>query len=520
MKAGRLKIGTRLSLSFGCVVIMLVMVVYAGIFGVSSLEKTTIGMLDGDAVIADQASKIRINVLLLRRFEKDIFLNINSHDVREDYYDKWKEVLSKLEERLTTLEKVAVNNLDRQRQKALRSDLQAYTVAFNRLYSLIDSGTLKTPEKANLYLEPVKNQIRTMEDISSEISQDGVTRMESMRGNVIRESSRTFILLLSVGIVAVLLAIIETIVIARSIVNPLAVAVDASSRIASGDLTVEIEVEGNDEAACLLNSMKQMIIQLRMVVNQVKQAADFLATGSSQLSGGAEEMSQGASEQASAAEEASSSMEEMSSAVRMTSDNALQTEKIAVQNSRDAKEGGQAVAETVRAMKEIAGRTGIIEEIARQTNLLALNAAIEAARAGEQGKGFAVVASEVRKLAERSQKAAAEISRLTSSSLSVSEHAGLLLEKVVPEIQRSAEYVQEISASCREQAQGIEQVARAIQQLDQVIQHNASLAEETASTAEELSSHAERLQGAVSFFRLEKQDARTINQYLLARDEN
>jgi methyl-accepting chemotaxis protein len=195
-------------------------------------------------------------------------------------------------------------------------------------------------------------------------------------------------------------------------------------------------------------------------------------------------------------------MEEMSSNIRQNADNAIQTEKIAVKSSADAEDGGKAVMQTVTAMKAIAGKINIIEEIARQTNLLALNAAIEAARAGEHGKGFAVVASEVRKLAERSQRAAAEIGELSSSSVEVAEKAGEMLSRMVPDIQKTAGLVQEISASCREQDTGAEQINKAMQQLDQVIQQNASASEEMASTSEELSSQAEQLQAAIAFFKL------------------
>ncbi|QXE87683.1 MCP four helix bundle domain-containing protein [Geomonas nitrogeniifigens] len=274
----------------------------------------------------------------------------------------------------------------------------------------------------------------------------------------------------------------------------------ASREVAGGNLTVTItERSAEDE---LMRSLANMVGKLSEVVNDVKNAADNVAAGSQQMSSSAEQMSQGATEQAAAAEEASSSMEEMSSNIRQNADNALQTEKIAVKSAADAQEGGKAVAQTVTAMKEIAGKISIIEEIARQTNLLALNAAIEAARAGEHGKGFAVVASEVRKLAERSQKAAAEISELSSSSVEVAETAGAMLSTMLPDIQRTAGLVQEITAASREQDTGAEQINKAIQQLDQVIQQNASAAEEMSATAEELASQSEQLQHTISFFRV------------------
>jgi methyl-accepting chemotaxis protein len=219
-------------------------------------------------------------------------------------------------------------------------------------------------------------------------------------------------------------------------------------------------------------------------------------------------MSQGATEQASSIEEVSASVEEMAANIRQNADNASQTEKIAMKAALDAKEGGEAVAQTVDAMKQIAGKISIIEEIARQTNLLALNAAIEAARAGEHGKGFAVVASEVRKLAERSQRAAGEITELSGSSVKVAEKAGGLLAKILPDVQKTAELVQEITAASKEQDSGAAQINKAIQQLDQVIQQNASASEEMSSTSEELASQAEQLQTAIAFFKVDAQAAR------------
>ncbi|MBI5897107.1 MAG: methyl-accepting chemotaxis protein [Desulfobacterales bacterium] len=313
-------------------------------------------------------------------------------------------------------------------------------------------------------------------------------------------------------VVGVLAALGLGLIIARTISRPVIEAAEISDRLSRGDLTVGIEVRSQDEVGQLLSAMKRMVEKLRGIVTDVQIAADNVASGSQELSSNSEQMSQGATEQAASAEEASSSMEQMAANIKQNADNATQTERIALKSAEDAVAGGKAVTETVMAMKQIAQKISIIEEIARQTDLLALNAAIEAARAGEHGKGFAVVASEVRKLAERSQTAAGEISRLSGTSVEVAERAGQMLNSMVPDIQKTAELVQEISAASNEQNTGAEQVNKAIQQLDQVIQQNASASEEMASTAEELSSQAEQLQDAIAFFKLDTQRTKSAGR--------
>ncbi|WP_375310702.1 methyl-accepting chemotaxis protein [Bradyrhizobium sp. A5] len=357
------------------------------------------------------------------------------------------------------------------------------------------------------------------------------------------DGNRATIILLSLIIASLLIAAVAATWIALNISRALAQAVGLADAVAIGDLSHKIESSSNDEIGDLIKSLnamtvnlnataalanqiaqgdltveakplsdkdtlglalERMVEKLRQIVAEALTAAQNVSAGSQELSASAEQLSQGATEQASSAEEASSSMEEMASNVKQNADNANQTEKIAAQSAKDAEASGAAVGRAVNAMQTIAEKITIVQEIARQTDLLALNAAVEAARAGEHGKGFAVVASEVRKLAERSQAAAAEIGTLSTETVKVAQEAGNMLSKLVPDIKRTAELVEEITAACREQDVGSAQINQAIQQLDKVGQQNASASEQVSSTSEELASQAEQLQSTIAYFRIEQ----------------
>ncbi len=274
-------------------------------------------------------------------------------------------------------------------------------------------------------------------------------------------------------------------------------------QIGDGDLRHEVKLTSDRDTLGL--ALQTMVTNLREVVANVRAAAENVSAGSEQMTTTAQTLSTGSSEQAASVEEVSASMEESTASIQQNTENARQTEKIAGKAAQDATDAGQSVAQTVKAMKDIAQKISIIEEIARQTDLLALNAAIEAARAGEHGKGFAVVASEVRKLAERSQTAAGEISKLSSSSVEIAESAGTMLDKLVPDIKKTSDLVKEIAAGSEEQNTGATQINKAIQELDKVIQQNASASEEMASASEELASQAEQLQSAIEFFKVTDQ---------------
>jgi methyl-accepting chemotaxis protein len=276
---------------------------------------------------------------------------------------------------------------------------------------------------------------------------------------------------------------------------------DLADRVADGDLTVQPQPLSDKDTLGL--ALERMVDRLRGVVADAITASNNVSAGSQELSAASEQISQGATEQAASAEEASASMEEMAANIKQNADNAAQTEKIARQSSADAEVSGQAVAQAVDAMQTIAEKITIVQEIARQTDLLALNAAVEAARAGEHGRGFAVVASEVRKLAERSQTAAAEISAVSSDTVKAAQSAGEMLTSLVPNIRKTAELVAEISAACREQDVGASQINEALQQLDKVTQQNADASDKMSATSEELAAQAEELQASIAYFRIE-----------------
>jgi len=434
----------------------------------------------------------------------------------------------------------SVEELDRKHQ-SLQQSAEALMASYR--------GTLAKSalsEAAMARVDTMGEKADALLDQVEKLTGDGMTRAK-IEGRAGRQQA--VVLILVVTVFSLLLGLFLGVVITRGIVRPLAQGVELADAIAEGDLSREIRLDRKDEMGILADAMGRMcanlketasmaeriahgdlgvtvkvlsendvlgkalasmVKQLNAIVMDVMAAADQVAAGSRQMSSGSEELSQGATEQAAAAEEASSSMEEMAANIKQNADNALQTEKIALESAERAKSTGTAVRETVSAMKAIAEKISVIEEIASKTDLLALNAAIEAARAGEHGKGFAVVASEVRKLAEHSSVAAAEISKLSKSSVGIAEEAGTMLEELVPDIQKTAELVQEISAASNEQNSGADQINRAIQQLDEVIQQNAGAAEEMSSTAEELSGQADQLQETVSFFHLEESGRKRI----------
>jgi methyl-accepting chemotaxis protein len=307
---------------------------------------------------------------------------------------------------------------------------------------------------------------------------------------------------LVLGVISVLAMLVMSYFTVRHLLRPMRSVVAAAEAIGRGDLSLDLAARTSDETGQALEAMRAMTERLAQVIGDVRLGADAMTGAAVQVSATSQVLSQGTGEQAASVEETTSSLEEMSASIGQNAENARLTERMAVAGAQNAETCGRSVGETVTAMKAIAQKTTIVEDIAYQTNLLALNAAIEAERAGEHGRGFAVVASEVRKLAERSQKAAAEIGTLATGSVEVAERSGKLLSELVPTIQKTADLVQDVNAASQEQAGAVGQINKAMGLVDQVTQRNASASEELASTAEEMRSHAESLQQLMDFFRL------------------
>jgi len=336
-----------------------------------------------------------------------------------------------------------------------------------------------------------------------EIGQTGIkwlVTVNILKEELFRPVNNMLLLFALIGIAVFIVLMISITIISTRIIGPLKKAVNAAESISQGNLVTGLKAKNEDEIGHLILAMENMSQNLSKIIGNIKETTISVDTKSQHLNTTAQQLSQGSSEQAAAAEQVSASMEEMSANIYNNRENSAETEKLSRKNAEDAEKGGLAVSKTVLAMKEIANKISIIEEIARQTNLLALNAAIEAARAGIHGKGFAVVASEVRKLAERSQIAAGEINSLSTSSIEVAEEAGLLFETLLPTIRSAADLIQEISSASNEQSIGVEQIKNALTQLDEVIQQNAKAAEDMAAFSEELADQSLILRNEIGYF--------------------
>ena len=498
----RFTVKAKLASAFGLIIILSMV---AG--GIAYLKLTD--MIHGSEALISRANRmqmgaqIEINLLSQVRAEKNAII------AAENETDMFLADIPKMR---------AANNKLREEVYALASEggkrlLEKFAVVYDKMNSEQDITIklIKTdrPKAADRTVHEGRKAISEAVDAIDAYVVFTKKSMAEEAENTRAEAAKAQMIVIVLVMVSLVIAVLAALWMAISISRSLSRAVGLAGAVAAGDLTQTIPSASNDEIGDLIRSLNGMVEKLRQVVSEALTAAQNVSAGSQELSASAEQLSQGATEQASSAEEASSSMEEMASNVKQNADNANQTEKIAAQSAKDAEASGAAVGRAVDAMQTIAEKITIVQEIARQTDLLALNAAVEAARAGEHGKGFAVVASEVRKLAERSQAAAAEIGTLSVETVKVAQEAGAMLSKLVPDIKKTAELVEEITAACREQDVGSAQINQAIQQLDKVGQQNASASEQVSSTSEELASQAEQLQSTIAFFRIEDAGRKT-----------
>ncbi len=494
-----MKIATRLALGFGIVLVLLATGFLTGLNALRQLNRQTQIITQREAVKIshlNSANELAYTNAILA-IQATV---VDSREEQVRLFDKIAANRVGFLKHIDETEPLIITERGRELMTQIRQTLNVYGESRNKVKELLLAGKREEAVAHALTDMLPKREAFTVPLLALIEAANTTMKAAEAESSALYSSSRTLLLILLVLSVAI--GAFAAWWITRSVVGPVRMAVASMDKIAQGDLTSTLDHKSKDEIGQMVAAMNAMIENVRRVVGEVTEAADNVATGSEQLSTAAQQVSEGTSEQAAAAEESTSSMEEMASSIQQNADNAKQTDKIASKAAEDAKTGGDAVGQTVGSMKEIAAKINIIEEIARKTDLLALNAAVEAARAGEHGKGFAVVASEVRKLAERSAAAAGEISKLTSSGVKVAEEAGQLLTKLVPDIRKTAELVQEIASASVEQNTGASQVNKAIQQLDQVIQQNSAASEEMATTAEELASQAEQLQAAIAFFKV------------------
>lgn len=493
-----LSIGQRLGLGYGLLVLLLLVVVATSYVGFNAYSD----LLEGDTPLAQHAERARSNLLGMRRFEKDMYLNVTDRTKELDYEAKWKEQRDEMAARLSDMQRYAAAQPDKGKLTEMQAMLGHYEAAWNRVAAMIAKGELKTPEACNDQIQTAKDEVRRLESLTADFATTHFQSEEAESEAVELEGHRARSAMMALAVAAFIVSILIGIFVTRSITVPIAEVVKASERIAEGDLRLPIQVTRSDETGKLQAAMRTMSERLTRTIAEVREAAVAVASASEQMSATSQLLAQGTSDQAASIEETTSSLSQISAAITQNAEGSKKTEQIASEGAASAEESGKATREAMEAMRVIVHKITIVEEIAYQTNLLALNAAIEAARAGEHGRGFAVVATEVRKLAERSREASKEIGVLADSSVKVAERASQRLIEMVPSIQRTAELVRDVAAACGEQASGVAQIAAAAASADKVTQHNASAAEELASTAEELASQAEVLREFMDFFQV------------------